>query len=271
MQVDEGKVGKDSDHWGVELLPRTNLAPAGRTVRERVNVRPFPESKVIDFGFGLADKNWSCLTENMSSTEMVDSFVSQHNKMVDKGFPYKEIQVGSKDLPYFTEELRQLKRQRLRAYTQHGGKSEQYTRLKTQFSEKLKKEAIQYRLKIETEVKEGKRGSGYKRIRKLGKRPGESWQQPEFTLPAYLEEGLTPQQSADRLVDYFSLISQTVEPLDESQFPPALRQVLEDGRACTNKPVLTQHEVYRKIMQVTKPKSSVYGDVPIISLKNYPF
>jgi hypothetical protein len=75
--------------------------------------------------------------------------------MVDKGFPYKEIQVGFKDLPYFTEELRPLKKQRLRAYTLHGGKSEQYTRLKPQFSEKLKKEAMKYRLEIETEVIEG--------------------------------------------------------------------------------------------------------------------
>jgi hypothetical protein len=46
--------------------------------------------------------------------------------------------MGSKDLPYFTEELRQLEKQRLRAYTEHGGKSVQYTRLKTQLSEKLK-------------------------------------------------------------------------------------------------------------------------------------
>jgi hypothetical protein len=91
MQVDEGKVGKDSDHCGVELLPRTNLAPAGRTVREKVTVRPYPESKLIDFGFLLVNESWNNLKDNMSSTEMVDSFVSLNNKLVDKGFPTKEI------------------------------------------------------------------------------------------------------------------------------------------------------------------------------------
>jgi len=38
--VDKDKVGKDSDHSGVQLLPRTNLAPEGRKHREKVKVRP---------------------------------------------------------------------------------------------------------------------------------------------------------------------------------------------------------------------------------------
>ena len=33
MTVDSGKVGKDSDHNGVEALSRTNLAPEGSTMR----------------------------------------------------------------------------------------------------------------------------------------------------------------------------------------------------------------------------------------------
>ena len=207
----------------------------------------------------------------MSTTEMVDSFVSVHCVMVDKSFPTKEIQVGPSDLPYFTEELRKLKRQRLRAYTLHGGKSVQYQQLKIQFDEQLKKEAIKYRQKIETEVKDGKRGSGYKNIRKLGNLPGESWQKQELILPTYVQEELTPQQSADQLAGYFSSISQSVEPLNENQFPPVVREAIEEGRTSSHKPVLSQHDVYRKIMIVTKPKSTVLGDIPTILLKRYPF
>ena len=36
--MDEGKVGKDSDHAGVEVLPRNNLARGGGAVREKVKV-----------------------------------------------------------------------------------------------------------------------------------------------------------------------------------------------------------------------------------------
>ena len=112
MQVDEGKVGKDSDHAGVELLPRNNLAREGGAVREKVKVRPFPESGILNFGFCLMDEDWSSLEDDMSSADMVDMFVNINKRMVDSVFPEKEIQVGPGDLPYFTEELRHLKRQR---------------------------------------------------------------------------------------------------------------------------------------------------------------
>ena len=146
MQVDKDKVGMDSDHSGVQLLPRTNLAPEGRTHREKVKVRPFPESRIVDFGFRLMAEDWMILEDKSSPTEMVDVFVSTNNAMVGEGFPLKEIQVGQMDLPYFTEELRQLKRQRLRAYTAHGGKSVQYERLRNAFDTKLENEALKYLL-----------------------------------------------------------------------------------------------------------------------------
>jgi hypothetical protein len=44
LQVDQGKPGKDSDHHGVQVLPRTSLAPQGSSRREKITVRPFPES-----------------------------------------------------------------------------------------------------------------------------------------------------------------------------------------------------------------------------------
>ena len=39
LQVDEDKDGKDSDHKGVQCLPRTNSAPLGGPVRQKVTVR----------------------------------------------------------------------------------------------------------------------------------------------------------------------------------------------------------------------------------------
>ena len=78
MQVDkQDKQGKDSDHWGVEVLPRDNLATTGSTLRERVIVQPFPESKVMEFGLTLEEEEWDSLEESMTTTEMVDSFQSR--------------------------------------------------------------------------------------------------------------------------------------------------------------------------------------------------
>ena len=102
----------------------------------------------------------------------------------------------------------------------------------------------------------------------LGLWPGESWHRPDIILPAYIEENLTPHQSANRLAEFFS---QTVEPLNEILLPPVVREALKDGRSSRTKPVLTQHQVYCKMLRVTKPWSSVEGDVPKVLLNKYTF
>jgi hypothetical protein len=153
----------------------------------------------------------------------------------------------------------------------HGSRSQKYLDLKSKFDAELKNEGRKYVMKIENEVKEGKRGSGYQAIRKLGNIPGESWQRKEFTLPSFLEENLTPLQDANRLASHFSAISQSVDPLNRSLFPPALCLLLEEAKTCSLKPILTQHQVYCKILRVTKPKSSVAGDVPRILVSRYPY
>ena len=270
LQVDNGKVGVDSDHQGVQVLPRTNLAWQGANLREKINVRPFPESQRAMFGVQLQNEDWTSMHNELSSTEMVDIMESKTKNMVDVFFPQKSISVGPADLPYFTEELRKLKRIRLRAYNRHGRRSQEYIHAKSVFEAKLQREASKYREKIIKEVQEGKRGSAYSAIRKLGNRPGETGR-PEFWLPAYVEQNLSARQSAEKLADHFSQISQTVEPLEVEKLPPALRNAILEGRMATNKPTVEQHSVYRKILRLKKPNSSVPGDIPKILLKDNPF
>ena len=230
MQVDTGKEGKDSDHKGVECLPRTTVAQTGGQVREKILVRRFPESKIVDFGFKLVDQDWADLKDSMDSTELVDTFVKISVKLVEDSFPQKEILVGPEDKPYFTEELRQLKKRRQRAYRRYGKRSNKYIQLEERFSDRLKHEAFKYQQKIVSDVREGKRSSAYKAIRKLGNRPGEQWKRPAINLPTYTEQNLTPLQAANKLATYFSTISQTVEPLDERNFPPSVQLALQRGR-----------------------------------------
>ena len=132
---------------------------------------------------------------------------------------------------------------------------------------KLVFEATKYRKKVMAEVTEGKQSSGYRAIRKLGDRPGEA-RNTTVALQAFIEQGLTDQQSDDRLADYFSAISKNV---DTDKFFPALRLALEEGRTSRHKPVLTQHQVYLKMCKVNKPKSAVAGDVPREIIKQFTF
>ena len=271
IQVDSDKVGKDSDHMGVECIPRNHLVTKGSHLREKVEVQPFPESGLSEMGVTLMEEGWEVMTEGMSSSEMVKSFEDHSKLLVDQQFPKKVVLVGDKDLPYFNEDLRKLKRQRQRAYRVHGRRSGKYVNLKEKFDSKLKREALKYVAKIEREVASGVKGSGYKAIRKLGNRPGESGRRKEVVVPSYLEQKLSPGEAANRLACYFAAVSQTVEPLDETKFHPALRLELEEGRRSKTKPIITQHQVYCKMLRATKPHSSVLGDVPIPVLKKYPY
>jgi hypothetical protein len=271
LQVDPGKDGKDSDHYGVEVLPRTNLAPRGGSRRERISVRPFPESGLARHGVALLEEEWPGMAEAGTSTKKVVAFEERIQELLDRDFPSKMVSVGPDDLPYFTEELRSLKRRRQRAYTAQGPRGPRYLRLKEEFVRGLEAASLKYQKRIEDEVKEGKRGSGYAAIRKLGNRPGEGGGSQGFSLPAHVVAQLSPRQSAERLADHFSSISQAVDPLDESLLCPVLRQALEDGRATQDRPVLDRHQVYRRMGKLSKPKSAVPGDVPRQLIKEFTF
>ena len=269
MTVDEGKVGKNSDHNGVECVPRSNAAMEGARMRQKATVQPFPESGLAEFGCKLMEENWAKMEEMEDSSAMVDYFEKRTKDMVDIQFPTKTVWSSPEDLPYFTQELRKLKRRRQRAYRK-GKQSEAYRTCKELFEAKKLKEAIKYRNKIIDEIKKGKRNSGYKAIRKLGDQPGIS-KQTEIVLPAYVELGLTSQMAADRLASHFSTISQSVEPLELEKFHPALRLAIEKGKTRKNRPVFTQQEVYHKVVKVNKPKSCVPGDIPMKIMKEFMF
>ena len=166
IPVDEGREGVPSDHWGVEVRPRTNLSiTKARPKEETIQVRRMPDSLVSEFGPRLADRDWSFLV-GLPVDQMVGQFEDAAARMVDETFPLKKVRIIEGDQTFFTEELRQLRRQRNRAY-QRAGKSRTYFLLQNKFNEKLKCEANKYKQKILKEVSDGRMGSGYSAIRKL--------------------------------------------------------------------------------------------------------
>lgn len=106
---------------------------------------------------------------------------------------------------------------------------------------------------------------------KLGESALDIEKKKQLKKPAYEEEGFNPGQAANRLADNFSAISQTVAPLDINNFSPALRLEVQNGKECRNKPEISQHEVYRKLIKIKKPNSHVNGDIPRKLVQEYSF
>ena len=165
------------------------------------------------------------------------------------------------------QELKSLRRQRQRAFRK-GPRSENYLRLRTEFSKKLKIEAEKYRVKIINEVTEGRRSNSYKALRKL--EFGEhSAPLKGFILPNHSDENLSPQDSAERLADYFSKISQSFEPIDVEKLAPWIQDLLTVGIIDKSKPVLEAWQVYNRMCKSKKPNSIIPGDLPPKLIKEF--
>ena len=267
VTVDVPGQGVPSDHSGVLTLPIT-AGNSQRTAESRkVKIRPLPESLITKFGDVIVSHDWSSLTQGMSSTTMVNIFESETILMVENTFPEKVVHISNYDKPFMTQELKQLRRKRQRIYRKEG-RSSKYLQLKTKFDQKLKMEAEKYKQKILTEVSEGKRNNSYKALRKL--EAGESFgKTTNFTLPSHAEDNLSPLQSAERLADYFSQISQEFEPICTEGFPPWIKEKLLAGKSDHTKPVLEEYEVYEKLVKSKKPNSLVPGDLPVQLVKSF--
>ena len=189
-----------------------------------MSVRPFPDSSLFAFGQEFVHQSWDFLNTYTDTTDMVKMFEETMSCLIEKFFPLKRVTLSEFDKPYFNEELRVLRRQRQRIYNK-SGKSDKYMRIKNLFDKKLLAEKIKYRDKICREVKEGKRGSSYSALKKMSLRCDQQVNR-EFILPEHQNLNLSPLESAEKIVEYFSQISREYSPLSVNCLPDKIRQYI---------------------------------------------
>ena len=250
--------GVPSDHSGVSATPNTSQAqPASRNKTQKT-IRPLPESLVLTFSSELAAQNFDGL-KNLPVEGMVNTYQHITSTLFSNTFPEKVIIVSPEDSPWFNEKLRQLKRQRLREYNHHG-RSEKYLKMATNFDELFKSERSKYLEKIQREVTEGKRGSTYPTLKRLGLQPGGT-PHGGFQLPVHAELNYSSAQSAEVIAEHFSKISQEYSPLDVSSLPPNVQSCLNKNDQSLA-PKLSIEDVECRILKAKKPIGIVPGDLP---------
>ena len=267
IQPDSSIKGVPSDHNSVSATPLSNINQQ-KCGKEKWTIRPLPESLVEIFGQKVGNEEWDFLNPALATntTEMVDLLQSFFKDSVESTFPQKEIRVSPEDKPCFNEKLRLLKRQRQIIYLKEG-KSQAYWKVMEKFEYKSISEKHKYKDKVLKEVKEGKRGSSYSSLKKLSMAPGEG-PTTGFQLPVYVEEGLSGQESVERIADFFAQVSQEYAPLNIKNLPPNVRSHLLKDQYTG--PILTTFEVYSHIVKAKKPKGIVPGDLPSKLTKSFP-
>ena len=172
---------------------------------------------------------------------------------------FQKITLEKQDKPWVTAELKKLSRQKSREYHKRG-KTDKYKKMAKMFKEKYHKEASKFLRKKMDELKESKPGQAYNILKKMGAQPGDCIDANTFTLPTHEELGLTSQQSAERIADYFASISQEFQPLDQASLPTRVQSRI--SRVSHSPPVMEEHEIYQAIKHAKKPKSVLPDDLP---------
>ena len=180
---------------------------------------------------------------------MVATYQNITSDLFTKSFPQKHIVCYSDDRPWYNDQLRKLKRQRLREYAKNG-KSPRYIELYESYSVKSKEAIEKYKEKMKSEVLEGKRGSFYPIIKKLGSQPYES--ERSFRIPSHATHNFSHQQSAEALADHFSRISQQLPPLNIESLSSEIRSALESSDLSTA-PVLNSIQVRKRLIKAKMP------------------
>ena len=250
--------GVPSDHSGVLANPLTSQHPLHSRSKTTKMIRPLPESLLDTFDAKLSSFNFSTMG-GMKVDQMTEYFQSNIKNLLCETFPEKKIVISKQDKPWFNEQLRILKRQRMREYVRHG-KTENYAQLRQKYDDKLKSEMLKYYAKIMAEVTEGRRGSSYPALKKLGRRPGDDTH-ANFQLPTHTALNLSTAQSAELVAAHFSSISQEYEPIQTASLPPNIQQYLANSDQDLV-PRLTHTDVYNRIRKAKKPASQVPGDLP---------
>ena len=93
----------------------------------------------------------------------------------------------------------------------------------------------------------------------MGAQPGDCIDANTFTLPTHESESLSEAQSAERIADYFSRISQEFPPLDVKLLPERVREKIESE---SSPPDFSTYDVYVKVKSAKKPRCGVPGDLP---------
>ena len=170
LQPDQPGQGAPSDHHGVVATPRSNSTVRNPKIKKIIH--PLPESLLQVFRTKLEDQDFH-FSPGLPVDQLVEIFSKTTNEIFCKVFPEKTIIISPLDKPWFNEELRKIKRMKLREYSKNG-RSEKYLKLAEIFDQKFQAECEKYMEKIKMEVTEGTRGSAYPTIKRLGLRPGDS-------------------------------------------------------------------------------------------------
>ena len=257
--------GKTSDHPIVVCTPRMEIGSKPSRQVAVKKTRRVDSRKMKKLADWIQHESWEKVFDGKDSSEMAEKLIELVEEKMEEICPLEEIKITQLDGKITSLALQKLTRAKKREYNKHGF-SKRFHELKKKMKERMKIEGE----KALDKVFENSKGKGTKWIReasRLSARPGEDTSKT-FTLPSHVKDNLTPEESAEAFVSYFSKISKEYTPIDDdtsSRWMEAQDKL--NSQQCSH-PTIEEHTIYQN-MKSAKITDSVPGDIPAVILKEF--
>ena len=257
-----GRVPSDHSPWFTK--PHTDSTNNIERKQIIKTVRPFTEDSKKKIAAWLQSESWEYIYDGLTSSDMAERFHHVVKSRIEEYCPTKIVKISALNngKPRFPA-VEKLVRQKKRIYSLKGN-CPKFKELKKKVKEKLKSEGKKF-IERQVELAKERRGNWQKNVKKLTARPGEDLN-PNFVLPNHQEEGLSTQDSAERINAFFSSISQEYPHLEIEDLPERVKTKLEND-PCEH-PAVLDHEIYEDL-KTAKKTASTPLDIPIPVLKEF--
>ena len=125
-----------------------------------------------------------------------------------------------------------------------------------EFETKYKAAAQKYLKRNTDEIKQTKPGHAYHILKYMGAQPGDCTDSNTSTLPSHQSDKLTYQESAERIAEQISAISQEFLPLNINNLAGRVQFKLKTSSTA---PVVSVEDTLEKLMQRKKPGQAFLG------------
>ena len=267
VPADNPLQGKPSDHSVPVARPHTSAGGnISNDYKTRIT-RPMPDSGIRQFGQWIVKEEWDCVDKTSSPDVQAYALQKLLELKLDEYFPTKSVRLSNKDKIWMDFELKKLDRAKKREWNKRG-KSDKYTKLKTEFDQKFNAAAENYLERNVRELKEADPGKAYATLKRMGAQPGDNLDDGTFSIQEHLEANLTDQQSVERIAEYFCRISQEYPALNTLNLSETVQDKLKN-RLKSKIPFVSKYKVQNMIRKAKKTKSGVPGDLPKILTKEF--
>ena len=247
LQVDRDKPGKDSDHNIVVLAP-IMISNNRKRLKKPVVTRPLTDTGMKQFSDFISSHHWNEVLLEQNIDMKVRNFHTTIRSKLDEYLPEKIVMVSCLDKKWMSPQLKILLRKTQREFYKKR-KSRKWKKLKKKY--KLLKKTVQnFYSNFVSELKISNPAKWYTMAKRLGAEDNHN----ENELKVESLNGLDNQQSAEKIAEFFSKVSQEYSPLNLNELPAYLP---------AGKPLqVDQMEVADRIYKLKNRKSTQPIDLP---------